>query len=428
MDETKICKKCGRILPIQNFRLATGQFGNPYYRGSCKECEVKYDKEYKKKKNEKEFTFSDNLEILVDRQYKEINPKRILEVSALDIDITLMGTDEIFVKLMDYKDTWLSNYGQCITMAWGKYNLLQGSYINGELRYSLKKNVFIDGKWTYKHDYVYAPKMVVETFIVNEDKANNVYIWHSGHDKEDCYYRNLYPLNQEQFRIVNNHFQKTGDDSEQFILNVMNDIRYKPDNWSKQTAKRVMYGVGYHGILYTNSNEESYKRWHWIMNRCYSNAIHELQPEYKECTVCEEWKNYSNFKLWYEQHIIEIRMFDEAFELDKDILIKGNTVYSPETVCFVPKMINSVLTNGKKNRGDYPLGVYFDKDKKKYVANMSFAGKNIKLGAYETAEAAFTRYKEYKEDFIKDIAEQHKDKIPDKIYQAMMNWQIEITD
>ena len=28
----------------------------------------------------------------------------------------------------------------------------------------------------------------------------------------------------------------------------MNDIRYKPDNWSKQTAKRVMYGVGYHGI------------------------------------------------------------------------------------------------------------------------------------------------------------------------------------
>lgn len=132
--------------------------------------------------------------------------------------------------------------------------------------------------------------------------------------------------------------------------------------------------------------------------------------------------------MWYEQHIIEIRMFDEAFELDKDILIKGNTVYSPETVCFVPKMVNSLFTNGKKNRGDYPLGVYFDKDKKKYVANMSFAGKNIKLGSYETVEATFSRYREYKEDFIKDIAEQNKEKIPDKIYQAMMKWQIEITD
>ena len=150
--ETKICKRCGRELPLDRFRLATGQFGNPYYRGSCKECEAKYDKEYKKKKTEKEFAFSDNLEILVDRQYKEINPKRILDISALNIDVTLLGTDEIFVKLMDYKDTWLSNYGQCITMAWGKYNLLQGSYINGELRYSLKKNVFIDGKWTYKHE------------------------------------------------------------------------------------------------------------------------------------------------------------------------------------------------------------------------------------------------------------------------------------
>ncbi|MFQ8902680.1 MAG: hypothetical protein ACLR7D_13250 [Lachnospira eligens] len=56
--------------------------------GSCKECEAKCDKEYKKKKTEKEFAFSDNLEILVDRQYKEINPKRILDISALNIDVT----------------------------------------------------------------------------------------------------------------------------------------------------------------------------------------------------------------------------------------------------------------------------------------------------------------------------------------------------
>ena len=225
---------------------------------------------------------------------------------------------------------------------------------------------------------------------------------------------------------MNNHFQKTGDDSEQFILNVMNDIRYKPDNWSKQTAKRVMYGVGYHGILYTNSNEESYKRWHWIMNRCYSNAVHKLQPAYKDCELCEEWKNYSNFKLWYEQHITDIRMFDESFELDKDILIKGNKIYSPETVCFIPKIVNSLFTNGKENRGKYPLGVY--KEGEKFRAVMSFAGKKIKLGTFNTAEEAFARYKVYKEDFIKDIAEQYKDKIPDKIYQVMMNWQIEITD
>lgn len=344
------------------------------------------------------------------------------------MDIVLLGTDEIFVKLMDYKDTWLSNYGRMIRCSYGKYNLLNGSYINGELRYSLRKNVFYDGKWVYRSEYLYAPKAVIDTFIVNEDKANNVFIWHSGHDKEDCYYRNLYPLNQEQYRIVKNYFMKTGDDSEEFILKVMNDIRYKPDNWSKKVMKPVMYGVGYHGLLYTNSKEKSYDRWHWMMNRCYSKAVHELYPEYKECTVCEEWINYSNYKLWYHEHIAPWELLGEKVDMDKDILIKGNTVYSPETVCFVSKVINTLFTNGKKNRGDYPIGVYFDKDKNKYRACMAFMGRNIKLGTFDTVEAAFARYKAYKEDFIKDMAEQYREKIPDKVYQAMMNWEVEITD
>ncbi|MBR4085722.1 MAG: hypothetical protein IKK33_15715 [Lachnospiraceae bacterium] len=428
MDEGKICNKCGRLLPIENFRLCKGQFGNPYYRGYCKSCEVEYGREYKEKKREKEFTFLDDFEIIAKRKFKDIHKERILDISKTDLDITLLGTDEIFVKLMDYKDTWLSNYGRMIRYTYGKYALLRGSFCNNELRYSAPKNVFSDGKWIYKSTYLYAPKAVMETFIVNEDKANNIYIWHRGYDKRDCYYKNLYPLNQEQFRIVKSHFVNTGDDSEAFILKVMNDIRYKPNSWSKKVMEPVMYGVGYHGLLYKNSYCESYQRWHYMMNRCYSKAIHELQPEYEGCTVCEEWKNYSNFKLWYDEHVQVWKALDENFEIDKDILIKGNKIYSPETVCLVPKLINSLFTNGKKSRGDYPLGVYFDKDKNKYRACMSFMGDRIKLGTFDTVEEAFARYKVYKEDFIKDIAEQYKGKIPDKVYRAMMNWVVEITD
>ena len=59
---------------------------------------------------------------------------------------------------------------------------------------------------------------------------------------------------------------------------------------------------------------------------------------------------------------------------------------------------------------------------------MSFIGKRIELGIFETPELAFARYKEYKEDFIKDLAEQYKGEIPNKVYEAMMNWEIEITD
>lgn len=419
--QTKICKKCGRILPIEKFRLIKGQFNNPYYLNQCKECEYEYQRNYLEEKNKIEFP--DNIEILIQRHYKDIKPERILDTAKVN-NIPL-GTDEIFVKLMDYNNVWLSNYGRVVRYSDGKYNLLQGSYdSNGALRYTLKRNVFYDGKWIYKSVHLYAAKAVIEEFIVNPDKANNVYIWHSGYDKQDCYYRNLYPLNQEQYRIVKNHFNKIGDDSEGFILKVMNDIRYKPDDWSRRAMEPVMCGMGYRGSEYVDCKSESYLKWHDMLNRCYNAKFHERQPQYKECTVCEEWLNYSNFKVWYEQN----KIAGMALDLDKDILFKGNKVYSPETCCFVPHTINTLFLNNKADRGDYPIGVFYETDKKKFRAAMSFMGEQIKLGTFDTAEAAFTRYKEYKEDFIKDMAEQYRNEIPDKVYEAMMNWKIEIDD
>ena len=421
VTQTKICKKCGRILPVDKFRLVKGLFHNPYYLGHCKECEYKYQREYLEEKNK--IQFSDGLEMLVHRHYKEIQPGRKLDISNLNI--IPLGADEMFVKLMDYKNAWLSNYGRVIRFSDGRYNLLQGSYDDYRaLRYSLKKNVFFYGKWIYKSVHLYAAKAVAEEFIVNPDKANNVYIWHSGSDKQDHYYRNLYPLNQKQYMIVRNHFNKTGDDSEEFILKVMNDIRYKPDDWSRRCMEPVMCGVGYRGSENVDCTSESYLKWHDMIHRCYNEKFHKRQPQYMGCTVCEEWLNYSNFKVWYDQN----RIKGMALDLDKDILFKGNKVYSPETCCFVPHAINTLFLNGKKNRGDLPLGVHFDKSKGKYRAEMSFMGEPIKLGWFDTAEAAFTRYKEYKEDFIQDLAEQYKDIIPYKVYEAMMNWKIEIDD
>ncbi len=421
VTQTKICKKCGRILPIERFRLVKGQFYNPYYLSQCKECEYKYQRKYLEEKNKIEFP--DNLEMLIQRHYKDIKPERMLDISKFKF--IPLGTDETFVRLMDYKNTWLSNYGRVIRYSDGKYNLLQGSYDKyGALLYSLRKNVFYNGKWVYKSVHLYAAKAVVEEFIVNPDKANNVYIWHSGSDKQDCYYRNLYPLNQEQYRIVKNHFNKTGDDSEEFILKVMNDIRYKPDDWSRSAMEPVMCGIGYRGSENVDCKSESYLKWHDMLVRCYNEKFHERQPQYKGCTVCEEWLNYSNFKVWYDQNKIDGMLLD----LDKDILFKGNKVYSPETCCFVPHAINTLFLSKKESRGDCPIGVHFDKSKGKYRAEMSFMGEQIKLGTFGTAESAFARYKEYKEDFIQDIAEQHRDEIPDKVYEAMLNWKIEIDD
>jgi len=419
--QTKICNKCGIMLPIDKFRLVRGQFNNPYYLNQCKECEYKYQRKYLEKKNKIEF--SDNMEMLIHRHYKDTKPERVLDISKLNI--IPLGTDEVFVRLMDYKNTWLSNYGRVIRFSDGKYHLLEGSYDKyGALFYSLKKNIFFNGKWIYKSVYLYAAKAVVDEFIVNPDKANNVYIWHGGYDKQDCYYRNLYPLNQEQYKIVKNHCNKTGGDSEDFILKVMNDIRYKPDDWGRRCMEPVMCGIGYRGSEYVDCKSESYIKWHDMINRCYNARFHERQPQYRGCTVCEEWLNYSNFKVWYDQN----KMPGMSLDLDKDILFKGNKVYSPETCCFVPHAINTLFLSKKADRGDFPMGVSYEKDKGKYRAYMSFMGKQIKLGTFDTAESAFTRYKEYKEDFIKDIAEQYKDKIPYKVYEAMMDWEIKTDD
>lgn len=420
-NEKKICSKCGKEQPIEEFRLLKGQYYNEYRLGHCKQCEYKYQREYIEEKDK--IKFSDNLEILINRKYKEIKRERILDISS--VDISPIGTDEIFVKLMDYKNSWLSNYGRVIRYSEGKYNLLQGSYDDyGVLRYTLPKNVFIDGKWVYKSTVVYAAKAVVEEFIVNPDKANNIYIWHCGYDKEDYYYKNLYPLNQEQYRVVKRHFKETGDDSENFILKVMNDIRFMPDTWSKECLEPIMCGIGYRGILYENGRIESYLRWHDMMNRCYNEKFHERNPQYKGCTVCEEWLNYSNFKVWYDQHKIAGMKLD----LDKDILFKGNMVYSPETVAFVPHEINTLFLNGKKNRGDLPLGVNYETSKGKYRAQMAYLGRNKKLGTFDDVDSAFARYKQYKEDFIRKMAEQYRERIPYNVYEAMMNWVIEVDD
>ena len=161
-----------------------------------------------------------------------------------------------------------------------------------------------------------------------------------------------------------------------------------------------------------------------MMNRCYNEKFHARQPQYKNCTVCEEWHNFCNYRLWYEGN----KYGDEPLDLDKDILFKGNTIYSPETCVLVPHIINTLFLNGKSNRGECPIGVFLDSDKRKYRACVAFGGMSVKLGTFDTADAAFARYKEYKEDLIKDMAEQYKGMIPHKVYEAMMNWKIEVTD
>ena len=121
--------------------------------------------------------------------------------------------------------------------------------------------------------------------------------------------------------------------------------------------------------------------------------------------------------------------FDKSgFQLDKDILVKGNKLYSPDTCLFVPKEINTLLTHRRKDKGLYPVGVSYKPRINRYRAQISKFKKVIHLGCFITPEEAFQAYKTAKEAYIKEVAEIYKDQIDPRVYEALMNYQVEITD
>ena len=198
----------------------------------------------------------------------------------------------------------------------------------------------------------------------------------------------------------------------------------------KNPMTPTVCGVGFIGIGRFKSVDENgkhtkcYDTWSSMYTRCYNPKFQEKYPTYENCTVCEEWNNYQMYGKWFEENYYEVE--NEKMALDKDILKKGNKVYSPDTCVFVPQSINKLFVKSNKIRGDYPIGVYKYKDK--FQAHLNKGNKLINLGYFNTPEEAFLAYKEAKEQYIKEVAEEYKDKIPYRLYEALMNYEVEIDD
>ena len=135
-----------------------------------------------------------------------------------------------------------------------------------------------------------------------------------------------------------------------------------------------------------------YSRWKRMLERCYSSKHHERHPTYIGCTVCEEWLTFSNFKAWMETQDWEGK------ELDKDILVIGNKVYSPETCAFVTAEINSFVLESTTSRGKYSLGVHWDIRRNKFVSQCRnpFTKKTEFLGYFNTEQEAHKAWLERK--------------------------------
>ena len=136
-----------------------------------------------------------------------------------------------------------------------------------------------------------------------------------------------------------------------------------------------------------------YRKWKDLLRRCYSEKFLQGSPTYRGCSVCEEWKTFSNFMAWMKTQPWNGK------ELDKDILIPGNKIYSPETCVFVSPSLNSLLGTRMRSTG----GVR--KSNKKFEARVSLGDKSLSLGVFATIEQAKAERKKHLSKHILDVAE-----------------------
>jgi len=177
-----------------------------------------------------------------------------------------------------------------------------------------------------------------------------------------------------------------------------------------------------------------YNTWFNFLNRCYNKKYQMNKPTYEGCTVCDEWLNFQTFSKWYDDNYYQLG--NEEMFLDKDILNKGNKIYSHANCIFVTKPINSLFTKGDAGRGNLPIGVNKKSGRDDLYVEVSMGKKDgirnrFYKGKFKTPEEAFNCYKTHKESYIKQVADDYKSKYPNfptKLYDAMYSYQVEITD
>ena len=177
---------------------------------------------------------------------------------------------------------------------------------------------------------------------------------------------------------------------------------------------KLVYGIGLNDVDYSVQRYERingkqvrvwtcpfYSIWARMLNRCYSEKSHQRHPTYIGCSVCKEWLVFSNFKAWMEMQPWEGK------QLDKDLLVKGNKVYSPDTCVFVDARINTFTIDSAKTRGKYLIGVNWNKSLSKFHARCSnpFTSKKEHLGLFDDELEAHLAWKQRKHELANQLAD-----------------------
>ena len=199
-------------------------------------------------------------------------------------------------------------------------------------------------------------------------------------------------------------------------------------------SNKLVHGIGFKGMDYPSYDGEKmlkeYSLWKGMLLRC-TNKYWIKKPTYENVTCSENFKSYTFFYEWCNKQV-GFKNVDEKgnyWQLDKDLLIKGNKIYSENVCVFVPQKLNLLLIKYDAKRGDYPIGVSWEEKRGKFQTScQDNYGVARNLGRYYTVEESFQAYKTFKEMTIKQAANDYREVLDVRVYQALMQYTVEITD
>ena len=248
---------------------------------------------------------------------------------------------------------------------------------------------------------------------------------------KDCVGKVCKSLNSDDFKIlkysdsknVEIQFLKTDYETTAQLGDIRNGRVRDPYSPS-------VYGIGILGTKHPISEggveTKEYVLWKGMLRRCYSDNFKKKRQTYIDCKCSENFNSYEYFYGWCQN---QIGFNNKDWQLDKDLLIKSNKVYSEDSCIFIPQEINSLLVKCTASRGKHLIGVYWHKKGGAFAAMVSKnKGKREHLGLFKTELEAFNAYKKAKEAFVKEQANKWKSQIDIRAYNALMNYEVNITD
>lgn len=188
--------------------------------------------------------------------------------------------------------------------------------------------------------------------------------------------------------------------------------------------KNKVCGVGFNSQggriarLGNGKISKSYNCWRNMIKRCYDPYVINKNPTYKDCYVCEEWHDYQCFADWFDERYPKD---GGDYYLDKDLKVIGNKVYSPKRCLLVSRVVNNFTTASNSARGDYPIGVYLQRDCNRLKAQCKnpFTGIRGYIGLFDSPLEAHMAWRNKKYEYAIILANQQE---REEVRVALLNW------